>query len=272
MAVRLAELLEALEALAPLRYAGDWDNVGLLVEPPESRTPVSRVLLTIDLTEAVFDEALERGADLIVAYHPPIFRGWKRLRLGDSRQRTIMRAIRAGVPVYSPHTALDAAPNGVDDWLAEALGPAAACAAIDPSPEDGLGGRVIGHGRVVTLAQPVALAELIDRVKAHLELPHVRLAAAADLLSGQRLVGRVAVCPGSGGALFEALHEPDLYLTGEMRHHDVLGKVAAGASVVLTEHTNCERGYLPRFAERLAAAAAVEVLVSVCDHDPLAVH
>jgi hypothetical protein len=87
----LAETVAALEALAPLRYAGAWDNVGLLVEPLTPR-PIQTVHLTIDLTEPVYAEAAAAGAELIVAYHPPLFGGLKRLSPQLPLTRTLMRA------------------------------------------------------------------------------------------------------------------------------------------------------------------------------------
>ncbi|MCA9639794.1 MAG: Nif3-like dinuclear metal center hexameric protein, partial [Myxococcales bacterium] len=121
MATSLRDVVRVLEALAPTRFAEDWDNVGLLVEPPDVRT-VSQVLFTIDLTEPVFAEALSLGAELIVAYHPPIFRGLKRLTQHTPLERVVTQALSEGIAIYSPHTAVDAAPGGVNDWLCDVLG------------------------------------------------------------------------------------------------------------------------------------------------------
>ena len=106
----LALVLDLLKDIAPLELAADWDNVGLLLEPSRRAPPIARVLLTIDLTEAVVAEAARMRADLVVAYHPPIFHGMKQLRASDARQRAVLAALAAGLFVYSPHTALDAAP------------------------------------------------------------------------------------------------------------------------------------------------------------------
>lgn len=111
---RVKEIVSALEAFAPLRLAEDWDNVGLLVGDPEAEA--KRVLLCIDYTRAVAEEA-EPG-DLVVAYHPPIFQGMKRVPAGSE----VFRAIQRGVALYSPHTALDAAKGGTNDALADAIG------------------------------------------------------------------------------------------------------------------------------------------------------
>lgn len=80
---------------------------------------MNSVLLTIDLTKAVADEAIERKDCVVVSYHPIIFRGFKSLVLADSQQQSLLRLALEGISVYSPHTAVDAAPGGLGDWLAD---------------------------------------------------------------------------------------------------------------------------------------------------------
>ncbi|KAI4799099.1 NGG1p interacting factor 3, partial [Aureobasidium sp. EXF-8845] len=109
-----------------------WDNTGLLLESPFDpiRRQMNSALLTIDLTKAVADEAIERGDSIIVAYQtstpnftssvdPIIFRGLKSLSLADTQQQTLLRLAAEGISVYSPHTAIDCAPGGLGDWLAD---------------------------------------------------------------------------------------------------------------------------------------------------------
>ncbi|KAL8633306.1 hypothetical protein Q9189_001027 [Teloschistes chrysophthalmus] len=98
-----------------------WDNTGLLLEAPFDpiRRQMNSVLLTIDLTKAVADEAIERKDCVVVAYHPIIFRGLKSLTLSDYQQQSLLRLALEGISVYSPHTAVDAAPGGLADWLAD---------------------------------------------------------------------------------------------------------------------------------------------------------
>lgn len=259
-------VLTELEATAPLRLAESWDNVGLLVDPHEEDVPCERLLLTVDLTWPVFEEALSRGADWVVAYHPLIFRGVQRLRAKAPSERVLVAALRRGIVVYSPHTALDAVRDGMTDWLASALGPGARTPILPAE-----GDPAAGQGRRVELATPLELGEATARIKAHLGLGHVRLAAASRHLAGEQ-IRTLAVCPGAGGSVFEKVSDVDLLLTGEMRHHDVLARAARGTSVVLCDHTNTERGFLPVYAERLRARLpGVEVLVSEEDRDPLAV-
>src|SRR5437016_3057704 len=98
--MKLHEIVAALEVIAPTRDAASWDNVGLLVGDPSD--DVKSALLAIDLTREVLAEAIGKH-QLVVAYHPPIFDGIKRVKAGS----VVFDAIRAGVAIYSPHTALD---------------------------------------------------------------------------------------------------------------------------------------------------------------------
>jgi dinuclear metal center YbgI/SA1388 family protein len=263
MARLLNEVLGVFEELCPLRLAEDWDNVGLLLAPQENAS-IGRILLTIDLTEPVLAEALALGVDLVLAYHPPLFSGLKRVTRHTASERVVIDALRAGLFVFSPHTALDAASGGINEWLSGLLG-AATGSAIVPHPRvEGF-----GAGRVVTLAQPVALEHAIERVKRGLGLGQVRVAAATRHATGTA-IRSFAVCAGAGGSVFSKLREADLLLTGEMRHHDILARVAEGTSVILTDHTNTERGYLPQLAARIRKHLdGLEVHVATADRDPL---
>lgn len=270
VAASLSQILASLEQQAPLRFAEAWDNVGLLLEPApvEAAAPVSQVLLTIDLSDEVVSEAEALAVTLIIAYHPPIFQGLKRLRSSEPAERAILRCVAGGIAVYSPHTALDAAPAGVNDWLLDAFG-AGERAPCLPHVADAR----FGQGRGLRLATPLPLTAAVAAIKLHLGLARLRLAAAAAHAAGGALVRSIAVCAGAGGSVFEKLSGFDLYLTGEMRHHDVRARVLSGSSVVLCDHTNTERGFLPVLAARLrdATSGNVQFHVAACDRDPLAI-
>lgn len=267
MSAPLHRVVDALGELAPLGWAEDWDNVGLLIEPP-GRTRVRRVLLTIDLTAAVCEEARRGKADLVVAYHPPIFSPLPRLRLDAAMQRIVMQCVQAKIAVYSPHTALDAVAGGVNDWLADGLGDGER-APIERGPQHRDAAPEVGQGRSVVLARPVAFSTLLRRIKQHLGLSHLRTAVPAEHRAGRK-VERVLLCAGAGGSVL-AGRDADVLLTGEMRHHDVLAAVERGASVVLCEHTNTERGFLPILARRLRQhlGPAVAVALARADVEPL---
>ncbi|WP_372808376.1 Nif3-like dinuclear metal center hexameric protein [Pontiella sp.] len=261
--MNLPSVIEQLEAIAPLNLAEDWDNVGLLINPLHLRD-VKKILLTIDLTEAVADEAIARDADLIVAYHPILFRPANRLNASNAYDRTVMKLIQNNIAVYSPHTALDAVIGGVNDWLADGVGEGEV-SVLRPIP-----GSDAGQGRLVELKTPVKIKTLTQRVKKHLGLKNLRLAEAAE---ADRPVQTVALCAGAGTDAFKGV-TADCYLTGEMSHHNVLAATLGGSHVILCEHTNTERGYLPTLGRILGKAlgAGVEIGVSAKDADPLQIH
>lgn len=115
MSIQLAQLIEAMESIAPTRHAESWDNVGLLVGDPQQS--ISRAIVCIDYTADVAAEARSLGCDAVIAYHPAIFEGLKRLTAGS----VVFDALRRGLPIYSPHTAWDVAPGGVNDFLMDIL-------------------------------------------------------------------------------------------------------------------------------------------------------
>ncbi|MEZ5965950.1 MAG: Nif3-like dinuclear metal center hexameric protein [Planctomycetota bacterium] len=264
----LGHALRALEDLAPLRLAAQWDNVGLLVEPPAAagraghRRPLTGVLLAIDATDNVIVEAVRRRCQLVVAYHPPIFSGLKALRASAPRTRGLLRAVQNDIAIYSPHTALDAAAGGLNDWLAAPFGRVGA-EPLEPIPGEPPG---VGQGRLLTLPKAKTLAAIVTLLKQHLGV--ARLRVARSLLEPGAKVRTVALAAGAGGAL---LRDADLFFTGEMRHHDVLAAIEAGRHVVLAEHSLTERGYLPILARQLrrALGAGVRIHVSRADREPI---
>jgi dinuclear metal center YbgI/SA1388 family protein len=269
--MNLADAALVLDAIAPLRYAESWDNVGLLVGDPAA--PVRRVLVTVDYAPAVAVEARDLDADLVVAYHPPIFAAVKRV----PHEALWADAVRRGIALYAPHTALDVAPGGTNDFLADACGVSPERRAIRPACPDAAStrGRVqpvldptIGLGRIGSVER-TTLAALCDRVKASLGLAYVLVAGAPDAV-----VETAAVAAGAGGELLgDALRAgADVFVTGEVRHHDALAAVAKGASVIATLHSNSERAavgaYAARIAERLPG---VTVTTSRHDADPFVI-
>ncbi|MBL4634148.1 MAG: Nif3-like dinuclear metal center hexameric protein [Kofleriaceae bacterium] len=118
--MKLQDVQAVLETVAPSELAADWDEVGLHLAGNGKR--IRRAMLCIDLTPDVLEEAIAAKCQLLVVYHPPIFRPLGRLADRDWKEVMVARAIRAGIAVYSPHSALDAAADGMNDWLCEGLG------------------------------------------------------------------------------------------------------------------------------------------------------
>ncbi|KAI1770973.1 NGG1p interacting factor 3 [Hypoxylon cercidicola] len=289
-------VVAAMKTLFPEELADSaWDNTGLLLgqAPLSSPEPTNEsrgtVLLTNDLTAAVVDEAMEEGAKMIICYHPVIFRPLKSLTTKDPMQTLLLRLAAERVSVYCPHTAMDAASGGLNDWLCDILlggehqlelSRAVAQPIARPLPE---GHQGAGYGRTVTLARPVALPSLLRRLSAGLgdqRYMMVALPAALRDLSGAgagETITRVAVCAGSGA---DVLRDSDaqVLVTGEMAHHYALRHTQRGQAVVAVFHSNSERRYLearlkPMLEVELETTAYgnTRVLVSKADRDPFEV-
>src|SRR5210317_2267672 len=115
----IQDVVNHLEALAPLAYAEDFDNVGLLVG--DKNIEVTGVLVTLDTLETIVDEAIEENCNLIVSFHPIIFKGLKKLNGKSYVERVVIKAIKHGISIYSMHTALDNAQQGVNDMICNKL-------------------------------------------------------------------------------------------------------------------------------------------------------
>jgi len=235
------------------------------------------VLLTIDLTSAVAQEAIDSPTSVIISYHPPIFKPLSSLTLSNSIQKSLLLCAAHGISVYSPHTALDSVNGGINDWLAgvvvdgQKTGFEKVYAGAEKEP--GVG----GEGRLVRLEQEIEMDILVQRIKRHLKLDKVEVAysTSRDL----KKIKSVSMCAGAGGSMLLGT-DADVYFTGEMSHHEVLAAVASGHNVVLCGHTNTERGYLPTLAKNLAEelksgsgyigeAKGLDVHVSQQDRHPL---
>ncbi len=117
--MKLNKLIEMLEFFYPTNLAEDWDNVGLLLG--DARKNINRVMTTLEITDDVVDEAIERGADVIVSHHPLIFKPIKALNYKEPQVRLISKLIKHDIAVYSMHTNVDISSNGMNDWLAQVL-------------------------------------------------------------------------------------------------------------------------------------------------------
>lgn len=254
---RVSELIAAFENIAPSALAEPWDNVGLVIGDP--RAALTRLLVAVDLSLEVIDEAEAQGCEAVVAYHPPIFAAHKRLGPDD----LAYHAIRAGLAVYSPHTAFDVADGGTNDALCDLLG------LFDRRPLKPRTPGGPGPGRIGRLPVHCSARALVDLVKLKLRLPFVLTAGPLD-----REVETVAVCAGAGGSMVDdaAREGAELYLVGELGHHDALRAARLGLTALCTLHSHTERLALPALAARLRRALpGVQVEVSARDRDPFEV-
>ncbi|HHT72658.1 MAG TPA: Nif3-like dinuclear metal center hexameric protein [Firmicutes bacterium] len=244
----VGDVARLMEQLAPEELKMDWDNVGLQLG--ERSRKVQKILVTLTVTPEVAELAAGQGVDLIVAHHPLIFKPLYHVRTDTYQGALVAFLIRNGIYVYVSHTNLDIAEQGLNHWLAEALGL--------ERPEPLLPGPIpgTGLGRIGKISPGKAEA-LCDHVQAVLDSP-VRLVGPRGLVCE-----KVAVCGGSGGDLVSAAAEvgAQALVTGDVSYHEALDAVHAGLVVIDAGHHGTEKIMVPKVAAYLRGEMpGVEIL------------
>lgn len=222
---------DAVESFAPAGNAESWDNTGILIDsvrPSESK----KILLAIDLTEEVLQEALDLDVGYILAYHPVIFRPIK--AIDDARY---IRCIQANIAVYSPHTQLDGLMN---EYIQRFLGP-----------------------------NPGTLGEIAEKLH-HLCGARAFRIVSGNADTSFENNGDIRI--GVGAAFRGVSHHGGLIITGEMAHHDMLACRRFGTSVILMEHSVSERPFLSELRNLMCQTGKLddyEILISEKDQDPV---
>lgn len=251
--MHISNFTEKMQQIAPRELKMDYDNVGLLIGPEKQE--IRRVLVALDCTSVTAKEAIEWGADLMLTHHPVFFRGTKRIAPDDPATAGAYMLIRHGIGLFAAHTNLDAAEDGVNYALAEALGVRNAV----PMEPDGL-------GRIGTLAAPVSFGTFAKTVEEKLNTA-VRISGEID-----RIISRVAVIGGAAGEYAQAAHDAgaDVFVTGECRHHEALYAREAGICLIDAGHYETEKTVLNRLIGRLHCDGDdVQYKVSEYEYGPL---
>ena len=253
------DLARWMETLAPSSLAESWDNVGLLVG--DRSIAVNGVMTCLTLTDATVREAIEQGADLVVTHHPLPFRPVSRLTTETTSGRLLWQLAAAQVSVYSPHTAFDSAPRGINRRLAEGLG----LAAIEVRAPATAG--PLGAGRHGCLPAPATLGQLVERVKSFLRIGALQIVGRPETP-----VTRVALACGSAAEFIPIARAAgcDCLVTGEARFHAALEAQSLGLALILAGHYASERFGVECLADELAQAfPTLCVWASRRESDPL---
>lgn len=211
--MKIREITNFLESIAPPHLQESYDNAGLIVGDPEAEC--SGVLFCLDSTEAVVDEAIRKNCNLVVAHHPIVFRGLKKINGSNYVERTVIQAIRKEVAIFAIHTNLDNVhQHGVNQKIAQKLG------LINTqilAPKAGIGNSEIGAGLVGELPQPTVEDYFLEIIKNRM---------GASIVKHTRLLGRevrrVAVCGGSGSFLLQDAIRAgaDFFVTADFKYHE----------------------------------------------------
>ncbi len=262
----ISQVAAFLDLFAPPALAEEWDNVGLLAGDPSE--PAERIMTCLTITPASAAEAIERRCQLIVTHHPLPFRPLKRLTVEQTPGRLLWQLARAGVAIYSPHTAFDSAIDGINQRLAEGLQlidvePLMPAKGPQPEPTTNR----IGTGRKGNLKQPIPVTELAERLKQFVRVRQIQAVARPD-----RLVRSVAVGCGSAGSFLPAVAAAkcDTFITGEATFHTCLEAESLDIALLMPGHYASERFAVEELAVVLARKfPGIDCWPSAREADPL---
>ncbi len=208
MNYRIKDLTDFLESHAPLHLQESYDNAGLLVGQHD--TTIKSVLVALDTTEAVIEEAMRLGANLVVAHHPIIFGGIKRLNGYNYVEKALLKAIKNDVAIYATHTNLDNVYEGVNQEIAKRLG-LQNTKILSPKQEN------IGAGMIGDLPQALpeeAFLWFLSKAMQTAAFKYTRWA--------ERPIQKVALCGGAGSFLIKEAYRQgaDVYITSDLKYHE----------------------------------------------------
>lgn len=235
--MKVQQVYDWLNSFAPFDAAESFDNVGLLMGDPEAE--VSTVVFGMDLTEALAQEAVRLGAELIITHHPFIFHAIKRIRYNEPHGRIMMLLMKHRINVIAAHTNYDKASGGISDSLANALGLQAVSSCDD-------------YVRVGSLSRTYSAAELAEYINASLHV-EPRCYPASDAF-----ITRIAVSGGAYGEGYEAALAAgaQAFVVGEIAHHEILDAHSRGLTVYDAGHFPTELPGVVNLYQRFLADAA----------------
>lgn len=245
------EITEKIEEIYPKDYAMDWDNVGLLVGRMEKE--VSRILIALDLTDEVLEEAAAFRSDMIVTHHPLIFSPLRAVTDQNFIADRVVRLIRNDISYYAMHTNYDILRMG--ELAADILG----MKETEPLESMVIHGQEEGIGKMGLFSEPMKLKDCCSMVKEKFGLEAVKVFG-----NPEKEVVKVAVCPGSGKSVIDTALQKgaDVLITGDIDHHEGIDAVARNLAVIDAGHYGLEHVYMEdmeKFLKRSFSGIEVRV-------------
>lgn len=240
MEATVNDIIKVMDGIAPPNLAEPWDNVGLLVG--RSSNTVKKLMVALDVSPEVVEQAVEHKVQMLVTHHPVIFDPIKKMTDRSWQHKLLLDCAENKIAVYSAHTSLDSVLGGVNDVLAEKIGLLHTEVLVPAA------GGEAGLGRVGCLHDPMTLQEFSEKIKTVLKLDNI---IAGD--AGRR-VSKVAVCGGAGAEFIdEALAAgADTFVTGDVKYHAAQNAVYSGLNIIDATHQGTELPMINTLADRIA--------------------
>lgn len=238
MIINHEKVHKVIHEIAPFDTSDDWDNVGFLVGNPHAQ--VNRILLALDVTEQVVEEAIEEGFELIIAHHPLIFKGLKQLTTSNRTGKILTDLIQNQVGVIAAHTNLDKSYSyGLNRYIAEQYGLKDTFVLIEENED-----KTIGHGIVGYLSEPLSIEAFSEKTKDIFAQKLLKL-----VNTHTKPISKVGIVSGAGASyISDAIGQKcDIFITGDLKYHEA--QLALGTQTTLMDvgHYESERIYLDYF-------------------------
>jgi dinuclear metal center YbgI/SA1388 family protein len=247
MKVTVNDILEGLGKIAPFGLAESWDNVGLLIGAPERET--RSLLLGLDPSMALLEEAIARGADTLITHHPCIFHPLPAVNISTPSGAFLERALTQQINVIACHTNFDTTANGVSDALAAGL----KLTNLRPlRPSDPSGNDNTGLGRIGSYPSPLSFSAFMQHIYGALAIDTVQIAGTPP-----QTIETVALCGGSGSDLAEEalMNGADVYLSAEIKHSTARWAEEAGLCIIDGTHYATEQPAIALLGSKLESQA-----------------
>lgn len=231
--MKTKDLIAYLERKYPKKLAETWDNVGLLLGDLEKE--VKKVLLTVDVSQDIVEEAVAEKVDMIVSHHPMIFQGIKSICMQDVLGKKIFSLVKAGINVYTLHTNIDAQAGGLNDFLLESLG--VEQSVVLAEQEEG-----IGIGRMFRLSTAKTVADCLKDFQEAFSLESFRYIGK----DRNRLVKKICFINGAGASYWKLAKAKgvDLFISGDIRYHDAFDILESGMDAMDIGHWESEQFFV----------------------------
>ena len=259
--MKIRDVIKKIEEKYPIYIKEKWDNVGFLVGNKESE--ITKVIVTLDVTMDVIDEAIEKGANLIISHHPFIFDSIKNVTASTILGNKIIKLIKHDISVYSMHTNLDMADDGLNDYLAQKL-ELVDVEKLNPDKfED-------AYMRVGNLKYEMTLKEFANFIKQKLMLEHIILVSQDE----SKNVKKIAICSGSGKSFIKdsMKMKVDCYVTGDINYHTALDALEDDFNIIDAGHFGTEKIVTELLAKYLQENIEVEIIKTEKMINPLKIY
>ncbi len=232
MSISFFELVDGIEEIAPSYLAEEWDNTGIQLNCGNDK--ISKVLVVLEITKAIIEEAIDKKVDAIITHHPLYFSKLNKIDNNDIIGNYTVSLIKAGINVYSSHTSFDSADLGNNAFMAEKIGlekiKKLRFSPLEPS-KLGLKGQFEGGRKLI---------DIVKEISRNLEIPVEELKIVGE---PEEIIEVVGVCTGAGASLLElvAMNKCDLFVTGDIKYHEAQKAKEMGLCLIDAGHYGTEK-------------------------------